>query len=493
MISNRSSVPTFTRSRRARRFIRPLGRAGLIAFLCLGATHSAQAYALEGYWWHTPTIPMRIQMGSSDLVLADGSIDFNSVVENAMQLWNQQMAGTQFTWTVAAASTAASEGDGVNSMQFSSTVYGDKFGTGVLAITLINSTGDSINENDVLFNTANKFNSFRGTTTEAGTEGYVDLHRVAVHELGHVLGLDHPDEAGQTVVAIMNAFVSRTDSLEADDVAGAVSLYGAPANPPPTTGQSQVLQISTRGQVETGDNVMIGGFIIQNSTTKKIIVRAIGPSLGSFGVSGALADPVLELHDGTGALIQTNDNWRELQEQAIIDTGLPPTDDRESAIVADLASGSYTAIVKGAGNTTGVALVEIYDLARDNGTIANISTRAHAGTEDDVIIGGFILEAPQSQPIVVRALGPSLGQLGVDDPLSDPTLSVYNGDGDLMVTNDNYPTAVNVSAIGAYDLYPATTIESAITFEGAPGNYTAIVKGRDGRSGVGLVEVYGVN
>lgn len=480
-------------NKRTGRFVRPLARAGLLALFCLGPARAAHGYALEGYWWHTPTIAMRIQLGSSkDLVLADGSVDFNSVAVNALQLWNQQLGGTQFTWTIAASGTAASQGDNINSMQFSSTVYGDEFGAGVLAITLLNVSGNSINENDVLFNTANQFNSFHGTTTEAGTQGYFDLHRIAVHELGHVLGLDHPDEDGQIVAAIMNAFVSTTDSLQADDVAGAVSLYGAPTDPPPTTGQSQVLQISTRGRVETGDNVMIGGFIIQGSVTKRVIVRAIGPSLGSFGVAGALANPVLELHDGTGALLQTNDDWREMQEQEIIDTGLQPTNDRESAIVSDLAPGSYTAIVKGAGNTQGVALVEIYDLESDNGTIANISTRARVSPGDNVMIGGFILQAPQSQPIVVRALGTSLGQFGVDGPLTDPTLSVYNASGDLIVTNDNYPSAVNVSVIGDYGLYPPTTLESAIYFEGVPGSYTAIVEGAKGTSGVGLVEVYGV-
>jgi hypothetical protein len=493
MISNLPFVPALLSKRQTTRSSRILLAIGIAAFLFPGLTRSGHGYALEGYWWHASTIPMRVQVGSSDIVLADGSTDFNSVVTNALELWNQQMGDTQFTWTVVGKGTATGMGDGVNSMQFASTVYGDDFGKNVLAITLISSTGNSINENDVLFNTANKFNSFRGTTTEAGTQGYFDLHRIALHELGHVLGLDHPDENGQNVVAIMNAYVSTTDSLQPDDVAGAVSLYGAPANPPPTTGQSQVLQISSRGQVETGDNVMIGGFIVQNSTTKKVVVRAIGPSLGSFGVTGALADPFLELHDGSGATIATNDDWRAMQEQDIIDTGLQPTNDKESAIVAELASGSYTAIVKGVNNTSGIALVEIYDLDPDNGTIANISTRAHIGTGDDVLIGGFILQAPQSEPIVVRALGPSLAQSGVTGTLINPMLEVYNENGGLILSNDNYPNATNVNVIGDLGLYPPSTIESAVYLEAAPGNYTAIVSGVDGSTGVGLVEIYGIN
>lgn len=480
-------------NRQKRKSSKRLVAGSLAVALLLALPLSSRGFALEGYWWHTSTIPMRVQLGSSDVVLADGSVDFNSAAENAMQLWNEQLGGVQFTWTTASPGTAASSGDGVNSMQFASTVYGDDFGANTLAVTLTTSTGNSINENDILFNTANKFNAFRGTTTDAGTQGFVDLHRVALHELGHVLGLDHPDDHGQSVVAIMNSTVSTIDRLQADDIEGAVSLYGAPLNPPPPTGQSQVLQISSRGHVETGDNVMIGGFIIQNSTTKKVIVRAIGPSLGALGVSGALADPVLELHDGAGALLQTNDNWRDTQEQEIIATGLNPTDDKESAIVSDLPSGNYTAILRGSNNSSGVALVEIYDLDPDNGTIANISTRARVETGDDVLIGGFIVQAPQSEPIVVRAIGPSLGAYGVSGTLTNPMLDLYNANGVRMVSNDNYPNAVNVTLIGNYQLYPSVTLESAVYFEAAPGNYTAIVSGVGGTSGVALVEVYGLN
>ena len=127
----------------------------------------------------------------------------------------------------------------------------------------------------------------------------------------------------------------------------------APANP---------VNISTRGLVQTGDDVMIGGFIIGGTTTRHLIVRAIGPSLGALNVTNPLLDPTLELHDQNGALISANDNWRDTQEAEIIATGLPPSDDRESAIVMELAPGNYTAIVSGVNGTTGVALVEAYDI-----------------------------------------------------------------------------------------------------------------------------------
>jgi hypothetical protein len=438
---------------------------------------------------------MRVQLGTpTDIVLADGSVDWNASIENAMQLWNEQMAGTQFTWMEAPPTTAAAEGDGVSSVRFSDNVYGDDFGKGVLAVTVIDANGSANTETDILFNTANRFNSYRGVYAIFGGIAYFDIHRIALHELGHSLGLDHPDEAGQTVAAIMNAHISELYTLQTDDINGVVALYGAPPSPPSPTGNAQIVQLSTRGSVGTGDEVMIGGFIITGSTTtKKVIIRAIGPSLAALGVSGALQNPALELHDGAGSLIQSNDNWRESQEQEIIDTTVPPTNDLESAIVADLVPGNYTAIVSGAAGGSGVALVEVYDLEPDHGKLANISTRAHVDTGDNALIGGFIIKGPQSQKNVIRALGPSLTADGVIGALANPTLDLYNAEGGLLQSNDDFNSNRDAGVIGGFGLAVMSVYESGLYFEGAPGNFTAVMKGANGSSGVGLVEIYGVD
>ncbi len=454
---------------------------------------SARGFSFLSSHWLVPVVPVRIQMGPASIVLADGSTDWDSVAENSLQLWNEQMASTQFTWTVAAPGTPADFGDSINSMQFSDTVYGDKFGASTLAVALTNSAGSRTDEVDVLFNTAMRFNSYRGVYAIFNGLSYFDLHRIALHELGHVLGLDHPDEHGQTVDAIMNANVSQLYTLQADDVAGAVALYGAPPNPPSPTGNAQILQISTRAQVGTGDDVLIGGFIIQGTAPKKVIVRAIGPSLGAFGVAGALQNPMLELHDGTGAVIATSDDWQETQEQEIIDTGLAPTDSLESAVVADLAPGSYTAIVSGSAGGTGVGLVEVYDLEADSGKLANISTRAKIGLGDDVMIGGFIIQGPQSQKNVIRAVGPSLTTAGVPGAIANPLLELYNSNGGLLQMNDDFNRNRDAGTIRGYGLGLVNGFEAGLFFEGAPGSFTAIMRGENGATGIGLVEIYGVD
>lgn len=253
-----------------------------------------------------------------------------------------------------------------------------------------------------------------------------------------------------------------------------------------------LLNISTRLEVETGENVLIGGFIITGTESKKVILRAIGPSLTSAGVTGALADPVLELHKPDGTVI-TNDNWKDTQEAAIQATGVAPTNAKESALIATLAPGSYTAIVSGKNGSTGIGLVEAYDLDQTaSSQLANISTRGYVDTGDNVMIGGFIIGGDTSgtnSSVLVRGIGPSLTQAGITNALQDPTLELHDGNGTLLKTNDNWKESQE-AAIQATGVAPTDDKESALIDTLAPGNYTAIVRGKNNGVGVGLVEVY---
>ena len=246
--------------------------------------------------------------------------------------------------------------------------------------------------------------------------------------------------------------------------------------------------ISTRLMVETVDNVLIGGFIVTGTQPKRVIVRAIGPSLASAGVSGVLGDPTLELHDSTGQLIATNDNWiASANKQAIVDSTVAPTDDKESTILMTLNSGAYTAIVRGVSDTTGVGLVEVYDLDQTlDSKLANISTRGLVGTDDNVLIGGFIVLGKDPTNMIVRAIGPSLPLSGT---LADPTLEMHDGNGAIIASNDNWKDTQQ-SEIEATTIPPTNDAESAIVRTLAPGAYTAIVRGKNNTTGVALVEAY---
>jgi hypothetical protein len=256
---------------------------------------------------------------------------------------------------------------------------------------------------------------------------------------------------------------------------------------------SQLLNISTRVRVQSGENVLIGGSIITGSVPKKVIVRAIGPSLSAAGVAGALADPVLELHTANGAVL-TNDDWKSDQRAEIEATGIPPRSDRESAIVVTLSPGNCTAVVSGFGGAAGVALIEVYDLdATAASKLGNISTRASVSTGENVMIGGFIVgNGSATQRILARGIGPSLSNFGVQNPLQDPTLDLYNGNGALIGSNDNWRDSQQ-AAIQATGIAPQNDKESAIIGALPPGNYTAILRGKNNTTGVGLVEVYNVN
>jgi hypothetical protein len=259
------------------------------------------------------------------------------------------------------------------------------------------------------------------------------------------------------------------------------------------SGQGHLGNISTRLNVGVNDDVLIGGFIVRGPVPKRMILRAIGPSLTGAGVIGAMANPTLELHDSTGATIATNDNWQTSgQASEISASGLAPRNPLESAIVATLQPGSYTAIVRGVNNTTGIALVEGYELDSTATRLVNVSTRGHVGVGNDVLIGGFIVTGSQSKTVMVRALGPSLGTgahplAGV---LINPVLELHDGSGNLVSSNDDWMNSPQFSAINASGLAPPSSLESAILATLSPGNYTAIVRGVNNAMGIGLVEVY---
>jgi hypothetical protein len=229
---------------------------------------------------------------------------------------------------------------------------------------------------------------------------------------------------------------------------------------------------------------------VRGTPSKRVLLRGIGPSLQ---VSGALQDPVIELHDGAGATIALNDNWRTTQQTEIQQTGLAPTDDRESAIVATLAAGNYTVVLRGANNSTGVGLVEIYDLDIPSGSeLVNVSVRADVQTNDNVLIDGTIIAGVTPRRVIFRALGPSLNSGGVPVPgrLSDPVMELHDTNGALIATNDNWRSAPNAAEIQATTLPPPDDRESAILITLGPGNYTTVVRGVNGTTGIALNEIY---
>jgi glucose/arabinose dehydrogenase len=331
-------------------------------------------------------------------------------------------------------------------------------------------------------------------STPAGRLFYLDLATGEIRAL--ILGKDdHP----------LGLFVKGMGQ----DQNGEIYVLGSSTlGPTGTTGvvlqlvpvPSQLQNISTRGRVQTGENVMIGGFIVTGNQSKTVILRGMGPSLQQFGVSDFLPDPVLELHAADGSLINSNDNWKiddktqQSQETTIRATGIPPSNDLESAIVTTLNPGAYTAILSGKSGSIGVGLVEAYDLDTGGAQLGNLSTRDLVQLDTNVMIGGFIVgggSPSASSKVVVRALGPTLAQFGIANPLADPTLELHDSNGTLIRADDNWQDdSTQAAAISAANLAPTNSLESAIIATLPPGGYTAIVAGKNRSTGVGLVEAY---
>lgn len=319
-----------------------------------------------------------------------------------------------------------------------------------------------------------------GTELDGTWQGTATINQYATPGTWTVDRVDLSDKADNAVEYSVGGGPSPSASPSA------TASPTATANPTPAT--PSAVNISTRLSVGTGDNVLIGGFIVTGNAAKKVLIRAVGPSLP---VSGALPDTVLELHN-TSQLLATNDDWRTGgQEQEIQATGIPPSDDRESALIATLQPANYTAIVSGKGGTTGVALVEIYDLDSASASqLANISTRGTVLTGNNVMIGGFIISGGSAK-VLVRAIGPSLASAGVSGALLDTLLELHNGSGSLIASDDNWKDDPSQQQqISDTGIPPSDARESAAVVTLPQGNYTAIVQGKGETTGVALVEVY---
>jgi hypothetical protein len=273
--------------------------------------------------------------------------------------------------------------------------------------------------------------------------------------------------------------------------------WGAGANQnftlqiPPAT---NITNISTRVSVQTGQGIAIAGFIVTGTYSKTVVLRGLGPTLSQppFNISGTVADPTLQLFDGSGNPIWFNDNWKDTQETQIQGTGRSPPNDLESAIFQVLPPGNYTAILAGKNGTTGVGLMEVYDLSPGFAELTNVSTRGFVGSDQSVMIGGFITSGGNgSTQVVVRGLGPTLSQppFNLSGTLADPVVTLVDQNGTVVKTNDNWKNTQQ-AAILATGLAPPNDLEAAILAPVAAGNYTAILSGTGGGTGIGLIEIY---
>ena len=474
--------------------------ATLVAFLSGNASAFVREFNNIGTPGNPNLVPIEWNKNRTVLIhlslpgsapLSDGFASFNDSAQDALNTWNQHLVHMQFAVNKGSI-VPPSDTDANTSVIMTDTIYGELFGDGVLAVTLVTPRDTHFIEADVVFNAQVEWDSYRGPPREA-----FDFHRVALHEFGHVVGLDHPDQAKpkQFVSAIMNSTVSFVDSLQVDDINGAHSIYDSGPSNLNAIPAPNLVNLSTRAFVGLGENAVIGGFIIQGSQPATVVLRGIGYSLPAIGITNALEDPVIELHSASGATLATSDDWiDDSWASTVASYHLDPTNSRESAILATLNPGSYTVVVRsfdnGDGHLTGTALVELYDLHTSGGRAGNISTRGPVQAGDQVLIGGFIVGGTQPKTVVVRALGPSLIAAGISHPLSDPTVELHNASGATLASNDDWGSGPNAAQIQSEGLAPTQPAESALQATLNPGSYTAIVRGAGSATGVGLVEIY---
>jgi hypothetical protein len=477
-----------------------------ITAVIAGISATSHGYVLLGKSWSSgAVVVLQLSLGNAGRTLQDGNTSWNDAVAPVAGMWSEKLLRVQIINVMNSVAPVV-RGDNVHSVAFASSVYGQSFGGSTLAVTVYSSVGANLVESDTLFNRAMSFDSYRGPLQFVPHgPAIADIRRVFLHELGHGLGLGHPDNGGQKVTAVMNSIMSNQEVLSTDDIAGGQYLYGVPPivvptptpTPTPTAtppaSSSHLANISTRIKVGLDENVLIGGFMIKGTAPKKLILRAIGPSLSASGVANTLTDPFLRLHDSTGQVIASNDDWQQGTQGAEIQaSGIAPSHSLEAAMIITLAPGSYTAIVSGYGSEQGVGLVEAYELDSSATRLVNISTRGRVGTGDEPMIGGLIVQGGTPKKVIVRALGPSMtgGPSPVAGVLADPNLQLYDSAGNLLAGNDDWSNSVQTSEIVATTVPPTNALESAVVATLGPGNYTAVVRGANNTTGVGLVEVF---
>lgn len=585
----------------------------LLALACCTFASWARAYDPFGSTWPSGNIPMTLQLDASAIStafpLTDGSTSWNSVAQAVIADWNARMSRSKLTATVSSASVGNNKlGDGINQVFFDTRIYGDLFDSRTLAVTLVDNGDQSIrsDEADLIVNKNRTWNSYRGAVRNSP----IDLRRVLLHEFGHVIGLDHPDQAGQSVSAIMNSTISDLETLQPDDIAGAAYLYNTPFSRPTITTQpsnqstavmgtakftisvdgqdppapddfhsyhwyfkaagasqyeplftlarpgsldfgsvqlddagsyyfvaitpdhtvtsntvtltatpvtlvptTQLANLSTRGIGGNSTRAMTVGFVVTGSRSKNVLLRAAGPTLGNFGVSGTLADPQLVLKNSTGTTIATSPaTWDQAANTADIRAASTRTGafaltagSRDGVLLVSLAPGNYTTTTASPSGATGTVLIEVYDAdeVRDSGSrIANLSTRGYVSTGADTLIAGFVVQGSGPRTYLIRISGDTLQTFGVAGTLDDPFLKLFTGSTLIREKDDwDSPSTSQPALKAAFTQVGAFTFndrqEPAMLVTLAPGSYTAQATGLTNNgttepTGNALIEIYEV-
>jgi hypothetical protein len=546
----------------------------------IGLLSPTHAYVMDSRRWDSGAITMHLNLDTAPLprALADGSTSWGQVAQQALSEWNAVISRAQFV-AVQNSSAPVGRQNGVNNVFFSPTVYGEAWGSGVvgLTITVMQGSGSQRRaESDVLFNSNAPMDSYRGPLGSAGP--WYDFKRLALHEFGHVLGLGHPDDAGQKKASVMNSAISDTDRLMDDDIEGAQSAYGVPAGfatglapsvvsvnggqsavvgsrttlsvvaqgtgpftyqwkkdglllaeaigpnlvlepvnvadagtytvtisnalgsvstlvgqlnvvtPPP----ARLVNLSVRTMQAANQTLVVGLTAVGKPVP--VLLRAVGPTLAAFGVAGAMPDPSLTVFKASKE-IDSNDNWggSTTLSQAFLSAGafsLQPTS-LDAALVRSIEGGNTVQVSSATG---GVVLVEAYELSApaDSGLV-NLSARTRVGTGADALVAGFTIVGGSSKTVLIRGIGPALESYGVTGVLVDPKLELFSGSSSIG-ENDSWDASLApvFSKVGAFALSPGSK-DAAIVVTLAPGSYTVQLTGREGGTGEGMIEVYAVD